>query len=49
MQIKYHTEQNVPMEFLIYQDLRNCHKQWRGVAVPRAKQLGNKDGNIRAF
>ncbi|WP_414519780.1 reverse transcriptase domain-containing protein, partial [Nostoc sp. PCC 9305] len=31
------------------QDLRNCHKQWRGVAAPCAKQLGNKHGNIRTF
>ncbi|MBP5974662.1 alpha-amylase [Brasilonema sp. CT11] len=31
------------------QDLRNCHKQWRSVAAPHAKQLGDKHGNIRTF
>ncbi|WP_373530219.1 hypothetical protein [Nostoc sp.] len=32
-----------------FQDLRNCHKQWRGVDAPRAKQLGDKHGNIQTF
>jgi hypothetical protein len=31
------------------QDLRNCHKQWRGVAAPRAKQLRDKHRNSRTF
>ncbi len=31
------------------QDLRNCHKQWRGVTAPRAKQLHDKHGNSRTF
>jgi hypothetical protein len=33
----------------LHQDLRNCHKQWRGVAAPRAKQLHDKHGNIGRF
>ncbi len=32
------------------QDLRNCHKQWRGYTAPRAKQLlHDKHGNSRTF
>ncbi len=27
------------------QDLRNCHKRWRGYAAPRAQQLEDKHGN----
>jgi hypothetical protein len=31
------------------QDLRNCHKEWCGIAAPCAKQLGDKHGNIWTF
>jgi len=37
------------VEVILNQDLRNCHKQWRGYTAPRAKQLGDKHGNIRTF
>ncbi len=37
-------------ETRIPQDLRNCHKQWRGYTAPRAKQLlHDKHGNSRTF
>ncbi|MBW4617362.1 MAG: hypothetical protein KME21_29925 [Desmonostoc vinosum HA7617-LM4] len=32
-----------------YQDLRKCHKQWRGVTAPRTKELGDKHGNSGTF
>ncbi|MCC5626400.1 hypothetical protein [Nostoc sp. CHAB 5715] len=32
-----------------WQDLRNCHKQWRGYTAPRAKQLGDKHGKFKRF
>ncbi|MEH1829400.1 MAG: caspase family protein [Nostoc sp.] len=31
------------------QDLRNWHKQWRGVTAPHTKQLCDKHGNSRTF
>ncbi len=31
------------------QDLRNCHKHWRGYAVPCTKKLDQTHENIRSF
>ncbi|MEH2364414.1 hypothetical protein [Nostoc sp.] len=36
-------------EMHLTQDLRNCHKQWRGYTAPRAKELHDKHGNSRTF